>query len=180
MSPSVFLPRETIPSDDATKLLERLLGLEDPSFDVFGWIENSFTGNPTVRTDGQNFGVNPNNLANQWMGNQYYLVCARPLQQDNTVNFGFRVDMLFGNDWQFNHMHGLFDSAFPLNSFAGFDPAQFYATVHLPILTEMGLDIRGGRWYTIAGSEGVPCSLARFFRFLTCSIMVSRSPTSGC
>jgi Putative beta-barrel porin-2, OmpL-like. bbp2 len=130
--------------------------LKDTPFRVYGWIENSFTGNPGVRTNGENFGVNPNHLANQWMGNQYYLALGRPLQQTDSVNFGFRADLLFGNDWQFNHMQGLFNSAWPLNWFPGFDPAQFYASVHLPILTPKGLDIIGGRWYTIAGFEGVP------------------------
>ncbi len=109
-----------------------------------------------MRPGGRNFGVNPNDLANEWMGNQYYLVLNQQLRQDGTVNFGFRIDALFGNDWQFNHMQGLFDRAFQLNSFLGFDPAQFYLSVHLPILTPRGLDIIGGRWYTLAGFEGVP------------------------
>jgi hypothetical protein len=119
-------------------------------------MENSFTGNPGVRTNAANFGVNPNHLANQWMGNQYYLTLGHPLQQTDSVNFGFSADLLFGNDWQFNHMEGLFNSVWPSNWFPGFDPAQFYASVHLPILTPKGLDIIGGRWYTIAGFEGVP------------------------
>jgi hypothetical protein len=103
-----------------------------------------------------NFGVNPNNLANRWMGNQYYLVVENPLEPDDTVNLGFRVDNLFGHDWQFNHMHGLFDTSFQPNHFAGFDPAQFYGEIHLPVLTSGGLDIRGGRWYSIIGFESVP------------------------
>src|SRR6185312_14847585 len=41
------------------------------------------------------------------------------------------------------------------NHFAGYDPAQMYVNVHLPVLTPQGLDIKGGRWYSIAGYEGV-------------------------
>jgi hypothetical protein len=142
--------------DETSYVLARALGIQDTSWRALGWIQNSFTGNPGVPNGAANFGVNPNHLANQWMGNQYYFILGRRVQPTDTINFGFRLDLLFGNDWQFNHMHGLFDSAFHLNSFLGFDPANFYATVHLPILTERGMDIRGGRFYTIAGYEGVP------------------------
>jgi len=137
-------------------LLNRWLGLEDSPVRIYGWIQNSFTGNPAGPANGINFGVNPNSLANQWMGNQYYLIVEKPVKQGGGIDFGFRFDNLFGNDWQFNHMHGLFDDAFRLNSFAGYDPAQLYGEVHLPLFTEGGIDVRGGRWYTIAGYESVP------------------------
>lgn len=137
-------------------LINRWLGMEDSPVRIYGWIQNSFTGNPADPRNGLNFGVNPNDLANQWMGNQYYLIVEKPARRADRIDFGFRFDNLLGNDWQFNHMHGLFDNAFRLNSFAGYDPAQFYGEVHLPILTEGGLDVRGGRWYTIAGFESVP------------------------
>ena len=111
---------------------------------------------PTAIGNGFNFGVNPNYKANQWMGNQYYLVIENPLEQNDTVNFGFRMDNMFGNDWQFNFMQGLFNRAFPPGQFAGYDMAQLYGEVHLPILTPGGLDVKGGRFYTLAGYEQVP------------------------
>ena len=43
------------------------------------------------------------------MGNQYYLIVENPLEQNDEINFGFRVDNLFGNDWQFNYMQGFFE-----------------------------------------------------------------------
>ena len=49
------------------------------------------------------------------MGNQYYLIFEKPLKQDDKINFGFRMDNLFGNDWQFNYMQGLFNRAFQTN-----------------------------------------------------------------
>jgi hypothetical protein len=51
--------------------------------------------------------------------------------------------------------YGLFDRAFKPNSFASIDPPQIYADLHLPILTDLGLDIRGGRFYDPAGYESV-------------------------
>ena len=141
---------------DGEHLINRWLGLERSPVRIYGWIQNSYTGNPAAPANGLNFGVNPNDLANQWMGNQYYLIVEKPAARGDAIDFGFRFDHLFGNDWQFNHMHGLFDGVFRLDSFAGYDPAQFYGEVHFPILTEGGLDVRGGRWYTIAGFESVP------------------------
>ena len=135
----------------------RALGLQDSPVKIYGWIENSFTGNANGRpANGLNFGVNPNNKADQWMGNQYYLVVENPIEQSDSVNFGFRVDSMFGNDWQFNYMQGLFNRAFPPGQFSGYDLSQLYGEAHLPVLTPWGLDVKGGLWYTLAGYEQVP------------------------
>ncbi|HWE40181.1 MAG TPA: outer membrane beta-barrel protein [Isosphaeraceae bacterium] len=146
---------------DPTKLLMNAFNRADAPVKVYGWLQNSFTGNAngTPRSRA-NFGVTPNSLANSWMGNQYYLIVEKPLDaaKPDEVQLGFRVDNLFGNDWQFNHMHGLFDTSYSLNHFAGYDPAQIYGDLHLPILTRGGLDIRGGRFYTLAGYEVVPAT----------------------
>ena len=158
-------PTDTAAADDAsetdeTKLLMRLLGVPDDSrTKVYGWIQNSYTGNTNGRpASGINFGVNPNNLANRWMGNQYYLIAERVLKQDDTFNFGFRFDNLFGNDAQFNHSNGIFDRTYQLNSFRQYDPAQYYVEAHLPVFTEGGVDVKVGRFYTLAGYEVVPAT----------------------
>lgn len=145
---------------DPTQLLMNALGLEKSPIKFYGWIQNSFTGNAngngTTRT---NFGVNPNYMANKWMGNQYYLVVEKPIKQGDEINFGFRIDNLFGHDWAFNHMYGLFDGAWPSGWFPGYDPAQFYAEMHIPpILSKGGTDVKGGRFYTILGYEVVPAT----------------------
>ena len=148
------------PEKDPTKLLMNTLGLEESKIKVYGWLQNSYTFNTNgTPKNGQNFGVNPNSQANRWMGNQYYLIFERPLEQGDKINFGFRVDNLFGNDWQFNHSHGFADTVAPLNHFNGYDMAQAYAEVHLPpVLSKGGTDIKGGRFYTILGYEVVPAT----------------------
>jgi hypothetical protein len=146
----------TQPAVASTLLMRALMRRGDSPIKVYGWIENSFTGNANGRGNGLNFGVNPNSHADQWMGNQYYLVVENPLEQTDSVNFGFRVDSMFGNDWQFNYMQGLFNRAFTPGQFAGYDLSQLYGEVHLPILTPGGLDVKGGLWYTLAGYEQVP------------------------
>ncbi len=156
--PTTVVGKEEVAEEQEPTPLMKLLGIEDSPVKVYGWIQNSFTGNTNGNGASRtNFGVQPNWQANKWMGNQYYFVIENPLEQEDELNFGFRLDNLFGNDWLFNHMQGLLDGVFqPAGSFAGYDPAQFYAEAHLPILTEGGLDVKGGRWYTLAGYETVP------------------------
>ncbi len=144
--------------EEEPTFLNRIFGLEDSPVKLYGWIQNSFTGNPGQPKDGFNFGVNPNYLANQWMGNQYYLVLENALEQEDEINFGFRIDSLFGHDANWNHGVGILDNAFPFPYFAGWDPAQFYGEVHLPMLTEGGVDVKFGRWYTLHGYEVVPAT----------------------
>jgi hypothetical protein len=142
-------------------LLNKALGLQDTPYRVWGWIQNSYTGNANgTPRDLNNFTVWPNHLANQWMGNQYYLILENPLNAVDTVNFGWRFDMLFGNDWLFTKDYGLFDRAWPNGYFAGLDLPQIYGEVHLPILTPLGLDIRAGRFFSLTGFES-PQAIAR-------------------
>jgi hypothetical protein len=141
-------------TDPATKLLMKAIGWEESPVQIYGWIQNSFTGN----TDGtprnlSNVTVFPDRLANQWEGNQYYLIVENVLEQSDEINLGFRVDTLFGNDWEFTKDLGLFDNAFKTNSFAGLDFPQIYGSLHLPWLTENGIDVKGGRFYSPAGFE---------------------------
>ncbi|MBX6316136.1 MAG: outer membrane beta-barrel protein, partial [Isosphaeraceae bacterium] len=150
-----------VPPAPTPLLLNRALQWQDAPFRVFGWIQNSFTGNANGTPRNHiNFGVFPNHLANSWMGNQYYVVFENPLNLNDTINFGYRIDTLFGHDWQFTKAYGLFDGAWPPNYFAGVDLPQMYGEVHLPILTPRGLDIRGGRFYSLTGFES-PQAIAR-------------------
>ena len=132
----------------------KAMGWEDSAVQLYGWIQNSFTGN----TDGtprnlSNVTVFPNRLANQWQGNQYYVIVENVLEESDEINLGFRFDTLFGNDWEFTKDLGLFDNTFKTNSFAGLDFPQIYGSVHLPWLTENGIDVKGGRFYSPAGFE---------------------------
>jgi hypothetical protein len=124
---------------------------------IYGWLENSYTQNTNGRPrDDSNFSVAPNRGANQWQGNQYYFIVENPLESNvDHVNLGFRFDTLVGNDWQFSKSYGLFDRAFHNNTFGGVDLPQMYGSIHLPILTPLGMDVIGGRFYSPAGFESV-------------------------
>ena len=151
---------EEPPARDETKLLMNALGMDDSPVKIYGWIQNSYTGN-TLGTpkNGQNFGVNPNNLANRWQGQPVlpdHREPARAERQDQ-LRVPRRQPVRQRLVVQ-PHARPLRERAFPLNHFAGYDPAQIYGEVHLPILTKGGLDVKGGRFYTILGYEVVPAT----------------------
>ena len=135
-------------------LLVKALGLENSPISVFGWLQGSFTGNQYRPKNGENFGVNPNSSANQFLFQQLYFVVEKRLDPKDAddYGFGFRVDSLTGSDWKQFHMTGLFDGVFTSKYF-GYDPVQFYGEVHLPWLTEGGIDVKGGRFYSLPGYE---------------------------
>ena len=140
-----------------TNYFEKALGIQDKPWSIYGWFENSFSGNTNgTPRDRSNFGIFPDRLANQWEGNQIpYVILENPIELNDITNLGFRFDFLFGNDWQFSKAYGLFDNAFLNNHVAGIDLPQFYGEIHLPILTPYGVDIKGGRFYSPAGFESV-------------------------
>jgi Putative beta-barrel porin-2, OmpL-like. bbp2 len=80
-------------------------------------------------------------------------VLENVLEQSDEINLGFRFDTLFGNDWEFTRDIGFFNNTFKTNSFLGVDFPQIYAEIHLPILTQNGIDLKGGRFYSPAGFE---------------------------
>ena len=145
------------PTTGNVELLMKFLHTENEPVKIYGWLDNSYTQNTNGRPrDDSNFGVFPNRGANQWQGNQYYFIVENPLESHvDRVNLGFRVDTLVGDDWQFSKSYGLFDRAFHDNTFGGVDLPQMYGSIHLPILTPLGMDVIGGRFYSPAGFESV-------------------------
>ncbi len=156
VAPTTAQAEEARQAGSDTNNLARFLKIQDSPVQIYGWLQNSYTGNANGRPrNGLNFGVFPNRSADSWQGNQYYFIVENALEQKDYVNLGFRFDTLFGNDWQFVKSYGLFDRAFENNHFGGLDFPQIYGEVHLPVLTKNGLDIRGGRFYSPAGFENV-------------------------
>lgn len=147
------------PEEQKVKHLQDLLGFnfDDDDVKVYGWIQQSYTGNANGRPkSGANFGVNPNNQANAWQLNQLYIIVENPIEQGDKTNFGFRVDNIFGRDWIFDYNQGMFNDAFSLSLQDGYNMPQLYGEAHFPILTEGGIDVKGGKFYSIVGYEQVP------------------------
>jgi hypothetical protein len=130
--------------------------------------------------DRVNYGVNFNWRSNDYRLNQVYLVCENTLEHEDKCNIGYRVDLVTGHDAPFLVANGLF------SDFTGFDPTsgfgvagpasfrqmnrvgidlpQFYVEAHVPhCITEKGVDIRVGKFYTFLGREVYPAKDTDFY-----------------
>ena len=111
----------------------KLLGMQESPVKVYGWIQNSYTGNMNgTPKNGMNFGVNSQRPGQPVDGqpvlpdlrkpprtrrqDQLRLPGGQPVRQRLAVQPHARHD---GHVAKPNH-------------FNGYDPAQFYAEIHLP------------------------------------------------
>ena len=133
---------------------------------VYGWVQQGITFNFDSPNDRLNFGTNFNNRSNEYRLNQIYLAIERALEHKDEVTIGYRLDFLAGHDAPFLAAGtGLFDD-FTGGSFnsIGIDLPQFYLDVHVPgVITQRGVDVRVGRFYTLHGNELIPALSTRFY-----------------
>jgi hypothetical protein len=146
----------------------------------YGWIQQGFTLNPASPSDRINFGPHFNHRSNDYRLNQIYLVYENTLEQTDTTNVGYRIDVLAGHDAPFLVENGLLDMVTghdPTSGFGGEGPPsfrhvnrlgvdlpQFYLDLHIPnCLTEKGVDVRLGKFYTLMGREVYPAPLTDFY-----------------
>ncbi len=136
-------------------LLNRLLSLEESPIRLSGWFQNSYNADFSYPADGSSFGITPNSSSNRWLFEQLYFILENPLEQNDQFNMGFRVDNLFGSDWQQFHLKGFFDHAFAPGTF-GYQLTQAYGQVYFPNVPGESLSILGGLFYSLAGFEDGP------------------------
>jgi len=113
----------------------------------FGWAEGGYT---TSSTGGGLLEIEPrmNRFGNSWLFNQATFVLERTLAPD--WSWGFRSEFYMGADAAYLR---------PLNGFGptgdkfGTDFRQAYVSIHAPVLTEAGVDVKLGRQYVPIGYE---------------------------
>lgn len=140
---------------------------------IYGWMQGGFTGNFDSPRDRLNYGVNFNNRSNDVLLNQLYFVIEKPLDLDkkkDCFHMGYRADFFFGHDTPYwENLLGVFPnflgdrlevSRLTEN---GISLPQAYLDFHLPILTDRGVDVRAGRFYTLMGFEVNPAPSTYFY-----------------
>lgn len=154
--------------------------LDSQRTQAYGWVQQGFGLNPAGPSDRISFGPNYAWRSNDYRLNQAYLVVENTLEQSESPNVGFRADLLVGNDAPFFAANGLFSSftgfdatsgvgvegpaKFRQVNRVGLDLPQFYLEAHLPgLLTERGLDVRAGKFYTLMGREVYPAADTDFY-----------------
>lgn len=119
---------------------------------VSGVIDSGITFNPDLGTGGINFGSLFTDKANEPLLNQIYLTAQRPIDPNaKTVDFGFKVEVLYGSDARYTHFLGECD--YCIGNINQFDVVEAWGEVHLPYVFSGGIDVKAGQFVTLLGSE---------------------------
>jgi hypothetical protein len=122
---------------------------------ISGWVESGITFNPDSPKDNQNFGRLFDDRANEPLLNQIVVNFERALvPKPGEFDWGFKVQMMSGSDARFVHSLGLLDNA-ATTSILQPDLVEAYLNLHFPILSELGVDVKLGKFVTLEGAETI-------------------------
>jgi putative OmpL-like beta-barrel porin-2 len=121
---------------------------------IYGWVESSFTGNVDGPDDNQNFGRLFDDRSNEFVMNQAVVTAERALDPKVGLDWGFKLQLMFGTDARYIHSLGLRNHKMGTGLYQA-DIPEAYLSLHLPILTEGGLDMKLGKFVTLEGAETI-------------------------
>ncbi len=126
----------------------------EPRFKISGWIDSGITFNPDSPQSNQNFGRLFDDRADEPLLNQVVINFERTLvPQPGQFDWGFKLQFMYGSDARFIHSLGLFDRT--ANETLQPDLVEAYLNLHLPVITEGGLDLKLGKFVTLEGAETI-------------------------
>ena len=144
---------------------------------ISGWIESSFTGNVAAPNDNQNFGRLFDDRSNEFVMNQAVITAERALDPKVGFDWGFKFQFLFGTDARYIHALGLLDHAMSSSLYQP-DIPEIYLTLHLPLVTDGGIDVKLGKFVTLEAKRKRSIRvLTHFFRTPTFSTSAARRIT---
>jgi hypothetical protein len=120
---------------------------------IYGWIESGFTGNPDGPSDHQNFGRLFDDRSNEFVMNQAVITAERTLDPKVGFDWGFKLQLMFGTDARYTRSLGLREDG--TGSLYQADVVEVYLSLHLPVLTEGGVDVKLGKFVTLEGAETI-------------------------
>lgn len=120
---------------------------------IYGWIESGFTGNPAGPSDHQNFSRLFDDRSNEFVMNQASVTAERALDPKIGFDWGFKLQVMFGTDARYTRSLGLREE--DGGSLYQADVPEVYLSLHLPVLTEGGVDVKLGKFATLEGAETI-------------------------
>jgi hypothetical protein len=148
----------TAPED--VKLMQRLMPdfLTAHRVRAYGWFDSGYTFSTTG--PGQLL-TQPreNQFGDQYLFNQLAFVLDRPLDPER-FSMGFNATFYMGADAALLTPLGGIQPSSPT---WGYDFRNLYISMHLPVITEGGLDVRAGRMGTIIGYESALAPYRPFY-----------------
>src|SRR5262245_17941623 len=140
---------------DQVGLLRNALGLsswlDDRNLRLFGWIESGYTGSSNG-SGIQSIQPRLNRFGDELLLNEIGLVFQKALKQDQ-FDWGFNVRYFAGANAALGAAGGGIGDP-PTNPRFGQDIRDLYLSLHLPILTEKGMNVKIGRMNSIIGWNG--------------------------
>ena len=121
---------------------------------ITGWIETGFTRNFDSPKDNQNFGRLLDDRSNELVMNQAVVNFERALEREQRFDWGFKLQLLFGTDARYIHSLGMRYHQAESGQYQG-DVPEVYLSLHLPVVTEGGIDVQLGKFITLEGVETV-------------------------
>lgn len=118
---------------------------------TFGWVEAGYSG-ASSGTGRLSVAPVQNRFGNNFLVDQIGIVLQKPLEQDR-FNIGFNIRYFAGADAAIGQPKGGIGGSNPNPRFSQ-DFRDLYLSMHLPIITEGGLDFKIGRMNTIIGYNG--------------------------
>jgi hypothetical protein len=127
--------------------------LEKSRVKLYGWVDTTLNVSTSTSYRGNypiGYQLNPNTISLQ----QAFARLERipDTVQTSHVDWGFRVDALWGMDYRFTTMNGIFSNQLRNNNLYGYDVNEFYVDLYIPWVG-MGMDIRIGRFISIPDIE---------------------------
>jgi hypothetical protein len=121
---------------------------------IYGWVESGFTGNVDGPSDNQNFGRLFDDRSNEFVMNQAVITAERALDPKVGFDWGFKLQLMFGTDARYIHSLGLREHRAGTGLYEA-DIPEAYLSLHLPVLTEGGVDVKLGKFVTLEGAETI-------------------------
>src|SRR3989440_3110950 len=121
---------------------------------IYGWVESGFTGNVDAPKDNQNFGRLFDDRSNEFVMNQAVITAERALDPKVGFDWGFKLQLMIGTDARYIHSLGLFDHTMRSSLYQP-DIPEAYLSLHLPIFTDGGVDLKLGKFVTLEGAETI-------------------------
>ena len=119
---------------------------------ISGHIEAGATMNPSSPSTGVNFGHLFTDKSNQILLNQVALTVQRdPDVKSSTIDFGFKLQGMYGSDSRYTHFLGEIDNETLMRN--QFDIVEANLQAHIPVFTPGGIDVKLGQFSTPLGNE---------------------------
>lgn len=118
----------------------------------YGHLEGGMTFKGDGPSNGINFGHLFTDRSHALLLNQLLLTAERPLDPKATgFDFGFKFQFMYGTDARYTHFLGELDRV--TSKRGQLDIVEAFGIVHLPWLTEGGIDVKFGQFVTLEGAE---------------------------